>query len=274
VGSGSYSSPLEAGELMQRVTQQLRQKADLQSANLASQHVQSRAGQQWGDRAPPRKGTARGSGGGVGFVHVGRNESAKLKSSTGETKVEVQLERERRPAHTLSWSLHVLSSEDPKCVILVRRINRLGLKSVRHLRKHFSSYGPVVRVLVAHSTVYPDGNGKALRQRPSSLGFVHMSTPEAAQAILAMGSEQEVDGVTIRVQRFEGSAGEKQDLEGETGTVKHRQSSDAEASAATTAPASSGARGSSEADSDEKDDTSENADSSKKACQQEKGRLR
>merc|ERR1740121_2749616 len=100
--------------------------------------------------------------------------------------------------------------------MIVRRINKLGFKAARKLRKHFSSFGTVVRVLVAHSTVHPGSGDKALRQRPSSLGFVHMSTPEAAQTILALGPEHEVEGVTIRVQRFERSSCEGQDFEGET----------------------------------------------------------
>ncbi|CAK0817264.1 unnamed protein product, partial [Prorocentrum cordatum] len=192
------------------------------------------------------------------------------KPSTSETNEDSQPEMERRPAHTLSSSLHVLSSEDPDCIIIVRRINKLGFKAVRKLRQHFSSYGTVVRMLVAHSTVNLRSGDQAIRQRPSSLGFLHMSAPDAAQAILALGPEQEVDGVTIRVQRFERSSYERQDLEGESGADKDRQSSDAGTSAATTGAASSGGAGSSYGDTSEKADSSERADPSERADSEEK----
>jgi len=231
--------------MMQRVTPQPRQTADLRTANVASQQAQPRAGKQRGSHAPRCQGRAPSSDIGIGPVQVGRARSATVSSSQGETNDGARPDRER-PSHTLTWSLRALSGVDPDCVIIVRRINRLGLKSARHLKQHFSSYGPVVRVLVAHSTVHPGGSGKAPRQRPSSLGFVHMSTPDVAQAILAMGPEQEVDGVTIRVQRFEGSACEKRDLQGDTGVIGNRQSSDAEASVATSEPTSFSGMGLSE----------------------------
>lgn len=93
--------------------------------------------------------------------------------------------------------------------MIVRRINKLGFKGVPKLTRYFSSFGQVVRVLVAHShtlTSREQADGSKLAdtsQRPSSLGFVLMAAPEAARAVLAQGPEQEVEGVAIRVQRFE-----------------------------------------------------------------------
>jgi len=114
-----------------------------------------------------------------------------------------------RHAQTLSTSLRVLSREDPQCLFIVRRINKLGFKAIPVLKRHFSAYGAVVQVLVAHSTVrqHRDPSSQA-RQRPSSLGFVQMATPEAVLAVLAVGAEQEVQGLTIRVQRFERQGGD------------------------------------------------------------------
>jgi len=109
-----------------------------------------------------------------------------------------------RQAQTLSSSLQLLVNEDPDCLFIVRRINKLGFKACRKLKQHFSSYGTVVRVLVAHSTVRQHGDPQySTRRRPSSLGFVQMAASEAVKKILAMGGEQEVDGSIIRVQRFE-----------------------------------------------------------------------
>jgi len=108
-------------------------------------------------------------------------------------------------AQTLSSSLQVLSNEDPDCLFIVRRINKLGFKASRILKQSFSAYGQVVRVLVAHSTVrqQDERSLQAVRRRPSSLGFVQMASAEAARQVLAQGCEQEVNGSLILVQKFE-----------------------------------------------------------------------
>eukprot|EP00445_Apocalathium_hangoei_P055961 CAMPEP_0204049922 /NCGR_PEP_ID=MMETSP0360-20130528/119324_1 /ASSEMBLY_ACC=CAM_ASM_000342 /TAXON_ID=268821 /ORGANISM="Scrippsiella Hangoei, Strain SHTV-5" /LENGTH=75 /DNA_ID=CAMNT_0050996845 /DNA_START=18 /DNA_END=242 /DNA_ORIENTATION=+ len=54
---------------------------------------------------------------------------------------------------TLSMSLQMLSNEDPACLFIVRRINKLGFKAARKIRQYFMAYGQVLKVLVAHSTV-------------------------------------------------------------------------------------------------------------------------
>lgn len=109
-----------------------------------------------------------------------------------------------RQVSTLSTSLQTLSSEEPDCLFIVRRINKLGFKATRTLKEHFSSCGTVVRVLVAHSTVRQRGDPQChARRRPSSLGFVHMATAEAVQKVLARGAEQQIGGSLILVQRFE-----------------------------------------------------------------------
>mmetsp|Transcript_72002 Transcript_72002/g.186995 ORF Transcript_72002/g.186995 Transcript_72002/m.186995 type:complete len:421 (-) Transcript_72002:269-1531(-) len=121
----------------------------------------------------------------------------KVESADGAKKQEAQ------PPVTLSSSLMMLSGEDADCIFIVRRINKLGFKASRTLRQHFSAYGPVARVLVAHSTVRQHGTGETLRRRPSSLGFVQMHSAEAVRRVLAAGAEQEVKGAAICVQTFE-----------------------------------------------------------------------
>lgn len=109
----------------------------------------------------------------------------------------------QKQVQTLSTSLQMLSREDADVLLIVRRINKLGFKAGRRLKQHFSQYGTVIRVLVAHSTCRPSDSGSQARKRPSSLGFIHMAKPQDVAKILSMGSEHEVEGVCIRVQRFE-----------------------------------------------------------------------
>lgn len=108
-----------------------------------------------------------------------------------------------RQVQTLSTSLQMLSKEDADVLLIVRRINKLGFKAGRRLKHHFSQYGPVIRVLVAHSTCRPSDSMSQARRRPSSLGFVHMAKPDDVAKILSLGPEHEVEGVLIRVQKFE-----------------------------------------------------------------------
>jgi len=110
---------------------------------------------------------------------------------------------------TLRMHLRSLIKIDSGRILIVRKINRLGFASPDILRQHFSWYGEVERVLVAHSRVKSSapltqaGSQMASRLRPSGLGFIVMSKPEEAAAILAEGQEQVICGAFIRVQQFE-----------------------------------------------------------------------
>jgi len=100
--------------------------------------------------------------------------------------------------------LHMVARVDPACLLIVRRINKLGFKAPQKLKQHFSTYGVVIRVLVAHSAVkqHSDPASRACR-RPGSLGFVHMALPSAIAEILKRGETQDIAGAVIRVQGFE-----------------------------------------------------------------------
>lgn len=87
-------------------------------------------------------------------------------------------------------------------VLMVRRINRLGLDSPSILKEYFSRFGTVDRVMVAHTRCKAKGLEKA-RVRPAPLGFVVLSKTEEANAALAPGSEHSVNGVDIGVFSFE-----------------------------------------------------------------------
>lgn len=128
-------------------------------------------------------------------AQAGRDEALKGRRAAGRPGCGVQ---------TLSTSLQLLTNEDPDCLFIVRRMNKLGFKASRKLKQHFSAYGTVVRVLVAHSTVRQHGDPQChARRRPSSLGFVQMAAAASVREVLAAGPEQEVDGSLIRVQKFE-----------------------------------------------------------------------
>jgi len=122
----------------------------------------------------------------------------------------------RRAPQTLSTSLRVLEDEDPDCLIIVRRISKLGFKATRSLKQHFSAYGQVVKVLLAHSTArqYCDQQFH-VKRRPSNLGFVQMATADAVTQIVASGTSQEIEGVSICVARFERHDEEDDGLAGE-----------------------------------------------------------
>jgi hypothetical protein len=110
----------------------------------------------------------------------------------------------RRMPQTLSTSLRLLENEDADCLLIVRRIGKLGFKATRSLKNHFKEYGPVVKVLLAHSTArqYCDQQFQ-VKRRPSNLGFIQMGTAEATRKVLEAGPSQEIEGVQVCVQRFE-----------------------------------------------------------------------
>jgi len=104
--------------------------------------------------------------------------------------------------NSLSKQLRDLSEMDNKCVLMVRKINRLGLNSGPPLQEHFSKFGSVDRVMVT-PTRSKVQYGQSARVRPAPLGFVVMSKPEEVAAILAHGAEHVVQGQSIGVFPFE-----------------------------------------------------------------------
>jgi hypothetical protein len=122
----------------------------------------------------------------------------------------------RRAPQTLSSSLRLLENEDPDCLLIVRRIGKLGFKAARSLKKHYSAYGHVTKVLLAHSTArqYCD-NQFTVKRRPSNLGFIQMATAEGAKKAIAEGEIQEIEGVSVSVQKFERHDADVCDEDGE-----------------------------------------------------------
>ncbi|CAK0830889.1 unnamed protein product [Prorocentrum cordatum] len=116
---------------------------------------------------------------------------------------------------TIGGQLKLLQREQSQCVFVARRLNTLGFASDALLTAHFSAFGQVRRVLVAHSQVKRsrgDSGEPAARVRPGSIGFVVMVDAGAVARILQAGSQQVVAGKRIAVEPFqhappEGSCG-------------------------------------------------------------------
>mmetsp|Transcript_18396 Transcript_18396/g.36076 ORF Transcript_18396/g.36076 Transcript_18396/m.36076 type:complete len:202 (-) Transcript_18396:188-793(-) len=110
---------------------------------------------------------------------------------------------------TMKAQLQALQQQDPACVFIARRINKLGFSSPDQLRAYFGRFGEVASVHVAHSLVKSTriiNNGRTAeshyRQRPAALGFVVMRSPEATTKILTGGIDHVVNGIRITVQTF------------------------------------------------------------------------
>lgn len=115
-------------------------------------------------------------------------------------------EPERKARDTLRTYLEELRNEDPRCIFIARRINKLGFRSKSLLERHYAQYGEVSQVLVAHSKVKPfksSGSWTFPRTRPGNFGLVVMRSPEVVQRILAEGPLQVIMGVEIQAFQFE-----------------------------------------------------------------------
>jgi len=104
---------------------------------------------------------------------------------------------------TLRTHLEALAEEDANRILIVRRINRLGFESPQHLQKHFSDFGAVCRVFVAHSRVKPSAKRPVPRVRPAGLGFVLMETAEDALKIANSGPQMMINDVSIEVKLYQ-----------------------------------------------------------------------
>jgi hypothetical protein len=103
---------------------------------------------------------------------------------------------------SLRQDLELLRQRQPEHVIIVRKIKKLGFDSPQLLDQHFSQYGCVKELLVAHSHVKPTPKRPNGRVRPAALGFVVMATDEAAQKAFEAGIDQMLCGVSIELAPF------------------------------------------------------------------------
>jgi len=121
-------------------------------------------------------------------------------------KEQLRLRAKLKPQQTLRGYLEELRSENPRCIFIVRRINKLGFRSKSLLEGHYAQYGKVLQVCVAHSKVKPLPNsGQTARTRPGNFGLVVMQDPAAVQKVLDKGENHFIDGVEISVQKYQPS---------------------------------------------------------------------
>jgi hypothetical protein len=98
-----------------------------------------------------------------------------------------------------------LQNEDPACTVVVLQINRLGNHCREVLKRHYSQYGEVSRVLIQQTMVKPSSDCFGhQRLRPGGLGLVVMKREAAIKKILAEGRSQGISGQYIVVERFQG----------------------------------------------------------------------
>jgi len=103
---------------------------------------------------------------------------------------------------SLRQDLELLRQRQAECVIIARKIKKLGFESPQILDDHFSQYGEVKELLVAHSHVKPTPKRPNGRVRPAALGFVVMATPDAAENVFKAGTEQMIGGLSIELAPF------------------------------------------------------------------------
>jgi len=124
----------------------------------------------------------------------------------GNARAQQKAEFQNGRAMTMKEQLEALQNEDPACVFIARRINRLGFASAEILRSHFSTYGKVETVLVAHSRVKSmasnRGRQEQQRLRAAGVAFIVMSSAEVVAMLLAECAQSIVNGVAVQLQPF------------------------------------------------------------------------
>jgi len=107
-------------------------------------------------------------------------------------------------ADSLRTNLRDLAALDSARVIMVRRINKMGLDSAAALETYFAKFGTIERVMVSHSRS-KSTNGVS-RLRPATVGFVVMSKADEAKAAFTHGIHHLVQGVTVELGHFQSHA--------------------------------------------------------------------
>jgi len=106
-------------------------------------------------------------------------------------------------ADTLRTNLRDLAQIDSGRVLMVRKINKLGVGSAALVEEYFKKFGTVERVMVTHCTSKSTTGGPP-RLRPASCGFLVMSCVEEVQAALAHnGGAHVIQGFTVTVCPFQ-----------------------------------------------------------------------
>lgn len=108
---------------------------------------------------------------------------------------------EVKPQGTLRTHLEELRDEDAECILIVRRINRLGFQSSDLLSEYFEKFGGAGRILVAHLRVKPSSRRPTPRIRPAGLGFVVMKSGEDVLRVMKESTHQ-IGDVVIAIEQY------------------------------------------------------------------------
>ncbi|CAK0836475.1 unnamed protein product [Prorocentrum cordatum] len=103
-------------------------------------------------------------------------------------------------AGTIGSCLQSLCREDSEHVVVVRRVNTLGIETQGALAKHFSAFGRVRRVLATQSKVATQ-SGRS-RVRAGGIAYVVMADAESVGRILQAGPRQTVASRSISVEPY------------------------------------------------------------------------
>jgi hypothetical protein len=101
----------------------------------------------------------------------------------------------------LATHLASLERQDHRCILILKKINRLGFGAADALKRHYCLYGAVAEVLLS-TTQERDCQATRQRLRPSSMGWLRFESASAAAAALSAGEEQIVEGSHIVVRAF------------------------------------------------------------------------
>jgi len=140
-----------------------------------------------------------------GISHVGDVGAAGAAAGTVKEAKRRPGRRGGRCVHVLqvATQLKKLDHVDARCVVSVRKINRLGFAARDLLRDHFSRYGGIEEILLsgAEEKVAAPG-GPRVRIRPSGFGFVVFDSAEAAAAVIRDGQTQVIKDNEILINSF------------------------------------------------------------------------
>lgn len=113
-------------------------------------------------------------------------------------------ERPKRSTSGLLIATHLneLNDEDPRKMLIVRKINRLGFASEGILKEYFGQFGTVEKVRLSNTHAKPASSSGRFRVRPSGIAYLVFEDAQAASNALAAGTSQVVAGVEIFVSFF------------------------------------------------------------------------
>lgn len=121
-------------------------------------------------------------------THSSKRDLVAQRNSHGSVPVWEQ----QAPINTMTLPdiFEMLSPEDMNCIVCVRRIHRLGFKSVRYLRRFFSRFGQIRKIILLPSRPKEWLLGPDMAIRPSSMCFIVFDCRESASGILLQETYQ------------------------------------------------------------------------------------